>query len=322
MEKYVVGTLTKSEIEADPRDFKADAVLPNPTDTDLKNLPKAFSLGMYVGETYYQNGRWSCTALWTCHSMQIQNVQELLKNDVNKNKQIIEMIWNWKNPISLIREDLRTKMGHNLDDKKDSWDYVEKALNTCIKQGIKWKDFMGVDITYFGSSFAYKRDDVDWEQMLKYYLTKYPCVMVIKGTNKTWQEMTAGEVKTIMEWFETTGAHCICCVGYDEYWIRFLNSWSKNSQSKTKSVFRISWENHKKMIELWMINWRFWVLFDKEEAVVDLEKLKEENNMTELLKLLNKSRSKTSIKEVQNGIGDLGKLIRDNYPNANKAVPK
>lgn len=37
MEKFIVGALTKSEIEADPRDLKASNVLPVPTAQELAN---------------------------------------------------------------------------------------------------------------------------------------------------------------------------------------------------------------------------------------------------------------------------------------------
>ena len=41
-------------------------------------------------------------------------------------------------------------------------------------------------------------------------------------------------------------------------------------------MFRISYENVKKMSEEQMINWRYRQLFDKTESIVDLEKLKED----------------------------------------------
>ena len=321
--EYVVWTLTRSEIEADPRDFKADMVLTVPTDNELKNLPKAFSLGSLIWQTYYQNGRWSCTALGTVHSMLVQNIQELLKRMDNTSKDIIAwMIQNWENPISLSREDLWKKMGHKLEDKKDSGDYAENAMNTSIKQGILGTDEKWNPKTYFWLNFAYKKEDTKWDSMLKYYLTKYPLIMVIKWTQKTWQEMTAGEIQTVIEWYKTTGGHCVCCVWYDEHWIRFVNSRSKNTASKTKSAFCISWENHKKMVDLWMINWRFRVLFDKVEAVVDLELLKEEWDATVILEKLNKFYKKCRYPKVKDQIAILWNLLRSNYPEANKAVPK
>lgn len=48
MEKFIVGALTKSEIEADPRDLKASNVLPVPTAQELANLPEEFHREQYI----------------------------------------------------------------------------------------------------------------------------------------------------------------------------------------------------------------------------------------------------------------------------------
>jgi hypothetical protein len=48
-----------------------------------------------------------------------------------------------------------------------------------------------------------------------------------------------------------------------------------------------------------MANWRYWILFDKANAVVDLDLFNEENNAIEVLKLINKFYGKTRFDNVK-----------------------
>lgn len=115
------GCLTLSEDMMDERDFKAEETVE--LDYTIE-LPKSFSLGKWIRNTNYQNGWGSCTANATSHGVQVLAVEQ---------KQIVPVK---DNIITPNRKDLWTKMGHNLDDKNDSGDYVEKAINTALKQGI------------------------------------------------------------------------------------------------------------------------------------------------------------------------------------------
>jgi len=320
MENFVVWTLTKSEIEADPRDLKAEVVLPVPTAEDLKNLPEECHNEAFIGATYYQNGWGSCTSLGATHSMLIQNVKELATLNPEIASEIGAKLKSGVNPIELDRKDLWTKMGHKLEDMNDSGDYVEKALLTTNKQWIKGKDWNGNDVVFFGLNYA---DSWNYtNQMLKYWITKYPVVIVISGTNQTWNEMMSGEVKTIIEKVHSTWAHCICICWYDKYWIIVANSRKANDWTKKKCLFRISRANIPEMVKVWMLNRRYRVEFDKKDSVLDLDLYMEENNAIEILKLLTKFYNKTRFKDVQKECGDLGATIRKNYPRVNTMVPK
>ena len=321
--EYVVWTLVHSQISADPRDFQAEVVLPIPTPNELANLPEEFDQWMYIGATYYQNGWGSCTALWTTHSMLIQNTKEAQINNPDLLQTIINDLRQWENPIFLDWKDLWQKMGHDLNNENDSWDYVEKALQTAIDKGIGWKDINGNDYVFFWKNYAYTTagiTDLDISY-LKYYITKYPIVDVFLWNNNTWNEMEAWEVKTIITKSQSTGGHCISKTKYDAYGPYWTNSWTPNDTGKHKCTFRMSWDNYKKAITSWMINWRYRQLFDKADAVINLDKLKEDNNMTFLLQTLHDKYNTTSKVEVQKKISELWALIRKDYPNADKNVP-
>lgn len=320
MEKFVVWTLTKSEIEADPRDLKAEVVLPVPTTQELLNLPKEFHNEAFIGSTYYQNGRGSCTAMGTTHSMLIQNVKEFATLNPELTSEIEVKLTAGINPIELDRKDLWAKMGHKLDDKSDSWDYVEKALLTTNKLWIKWKDWNGKDVVFMWLSYADSRDYS--HNTFKYRITKYPVIIVISGTKTTRGEMMSGEIKTVIQKIHSTWAHCITVTWYDSYWLIVANSRTANNQNKHKCMFKISRETFDEMIKVWMINRRYRVEFDKKDSVLDLDLYVEESNAIELLKLLNKFYNKTRFKDTQKECWDLWATIRKNYPRADKEVPK
>ena len=321
--EFNVWTLVHSPITADPRDWKADAVLPTPTDKELANLPEAFDQWMYIGATYYQNGWGSCTALWTTHSMQIQNVKELQLENPDRLWEIVNDLKTWLNPIFLDRKSLWTKMGHNLANKEDSWDYAEKALQTAIDKGIDWVDIDWNNLVYYAKNYSYKTagfTDLDIAY-LKYYITKYPLVSVFLWNQNTWNEMSAWEVVTVLTPWQTTWWHCICNSWYDAYGPKRENSRTPNNANKKKCEFKMSWDNYKKAVQSWMINWRYRQLFDWKEAIVNLDKYKEDNNMTVLLQTLHDKYNTTSKVEVQKKISELWALIRKDYPNADKNVP-
>lgn len=319
MYNFVVWTKTKWEFEADPRDLVAEAVLQTPTAVDIKNLPTEYHNEALIGATYYQNGWGSCVALWTTHSMLMQNTRELIKKNPWLVQQIANKIKSGVNAIELYWEDLWTKMGHNLADKKDSGDYVEKGLSVTNKLGIKGKTYDGKDTVFFGLNYSHSRDYS--QNMLKYWITKYPLVIAISWTSKTWWEMMTGEVKTIIEKVKCTGAHCIDISWYDSYGIILPNSWSPNDKTGKKCMFRISWANIQKMVDVGMLNWRYWIEFDKEDAVLDLDMYIEENNAIEILRAINKFWGKTHYPDTQKACETLGATIRKNYTRANKEVP-
>lgn len=319
MYNFVVWTKTRWETEADPRDISVEEVLAVPTATDIANLPIEYHNEALIGATYYQNWYGSCTAMGTTHSMLVQNTKELIKKNPWLAQQVATKIKSGVNAVELYWEDLWTKMGHNLADKTDSGDYVEKALDTTNKKGIKGKTYDGAETVFFGLNYSYSRDYS--QNMLKYWLTKYPLVFVMSGTSLTWSEMMTGEVKTLIEKIKSTGSHCITCTWYDSYGLIVSNSWRPNDKTGKKCLFRISWANIQKMLNIGMLNWRYWVEFDKEDAVLDLDMYIEENNAIEILKAINKFWGKTHYSDTQKACETLGATIRKNYPRANKEVP-
>lgn len=320
MLNFVVWTLTKSEIEADPRDLKAETVLPSPTAQELATLPVEFHNESLIGETYYQNWRGSCTAMGTTHSMLIQNIKELVEKNPAIATQIYEKIKSWKNPVELDRKDLWKKMGHNLENKSDSGDYVEKALLTTNKNWIAGKDWNGKDVVFYGLNYADSRDYS--QSMLKYRITKYPIIIVISWNNEIRNQMMTWEVTTILEKIHSNWAHCILITWYNAYGIIVTNSRTGNDWAKKKCIFKIAWENIQKMLDVWMLNRRYRIEFDKKDAILDLDIFMEENNAIEILKLLTKFYNKTRFKDVQKECGDLWATIRKNYPRANTEVPR
>lgn len=320
METFVVWTKTKSPIEADPRDYKAEVVLPVPTKEQIASLPEEFHNEYYIGKTYNQGNYGSCVAMGTTHSMLMQNTKELIEKNPTLATQIVERIKSGVNAIELIWQDLWVKMGHNLNDTNDSWDYVENGLNTANKKGIAWKDFFGNDALFMGDSFSYSSDYS--KDMLKFYITKYPLIWVFGGNHAVWLEMLAGEVKTVLSRAEMTWFHCTSASGFVKAGVIVTNSRTGNDGKKNKCTFLVSWENIEKMVKSGMLNRRYRIEFDKKDATLDLDWYNEELNAIETLKMINKFYKKTRFNDVRSACGSLGLSIRKNYPNADKAVPK
>jgi hypothetical protein len=76
------------------------------------------------------------------------------------------------------------------------------------------------------------------------------------------------------------------------------------------------------MVQTGMLNWRYWIEFDKKDATLDLDLYIEENNAIEVLKLINSFYKKTRFADTRKECGEFGATIRKNYPRANLAVPK
>jgi hypothetical protein len=79
-----------------------------------------------------------------------------------------------------------------------------------------------------------------------------------------------------------------------------MNSRSPNDPTKKKCLFTLSWEMIQKMLDVGMLNWRYWVEFDKKDATLDLDVYLEESNAIEILKLLAKFYQKTRFATVRN----------------------
>lgn len=268
-------------------------------------LPGSFSLWKWIYKTNYQGWYWSCTSNWTSHWVQILNVKKwgIIPAD--------------KNIITPSRKDLRVKMWHNLDDKSDSWDYVEKAVSTALKEGILIEENWQLAKFDWYATDNWWHDDASIEQMKRYLYNWNPIIWLIRWNAKMWNEMTAGQIKTVPT--KTTWAHCIALVGWDETGLWFVNSWTPNDDKKLKSRFHIPYNIVK---ELWRrFNYRYRVLFMKADANKDPEYLKRKNVYLEILKILKKYYPEESA-EVQKWIEAYSASVRKAYPELNEELPK
>ncbi len=296
------GCLTLSQDMMDERDFVAWETIE--LDTSIQ-LPDSFSLWEWIWKTNYQNGRWSCTANWTSHWVQVLSVRKLWKKPEGEN--IVTPDW----------EDLRTKMWHDLKNKDDSWDYVEKAVNTALKSWIKTAEWWEC---YFDWFCYWQRacNDESIETMKRYLYRGCPIVRCLRWNKTTRTELTNWEYKTIIPVTQRTGWHCIALVGWDKGWLRFVNSRKPNDWKWLKSRFYVSYENMKKS---WgTFNRRYRVLFNKEDAKKDPAYLKRKNTAGLLIKAMKKMYL-VEWEDMKRGIEAFSKVIRAAYPELNEEIP-
>ncbi len=297
------GCLTLSQDMMDERDFIAWDTIE--LDTSVQ-LPESFSLWEWIRKTNYQNGRWSCTANWTSHWVQILSVRKEWKKPETENI------------ITPDRKDLRGKMWHDLKNKDDSWDYVERAVSTALKEWIlieeNWK-LAKYDWYCYGSR---ANNDESIETMKRYLYRGCPIVRCLRWNKTTRTELSKWELKTIIPVTQRTWGHCIALVGWDKWWLRFVNSRTANDGKGMKSRFYVSYETMKKS---WtMFNWRYRVLFNKEDAKKDPAYLKRKNTAGLLIKAMKKMYLEES-DDMKRGIEAFSKVIRATYPELNEEIP-
>ena len=294
--------LTLSEDMMDERDFKAEEVIE--LDTTIQ-LPKSFSLGQWIRKTNYQNWWGSCTSNATSHGVQVLAVKDNGKKPETEN--IITP--NWK--------DLWTKMGHDLNNKNDSWDYVEKAVNTALKEwisNVEWWESK-FDGYCYGSR---DRTDKSIETMKRYLYNWNPIVWCLRWNKTTWSELTKWQLRTLIDVTQRTGWHAVCLVWWDEWWLRFVNSWATNDGKGYKSRFYVTYADMKKLGTTF--NWRYWALFKKEQVKKDTEYLKRKSTAVVILKALKKQYDNEP-QEVKEAIVKLSQAYRKAYPEINEELP-
>lgn len=223
-----VWTFTLSEHDYDKRDFFAWNILKN---FDKLEEPKEIMRG--ISETYDQWKFWSCTAMWTTHSMKSQNEKEYWR----------KIFIDWK--------DLWGKAWHSLT-SYDWGDSVEKIVKTALSQGIAW-EIDGKPFLFKSDARCYGKRD-SWKKALIFT----PLIMVFQWDTTTWNEMTKGEVKTIKKW---KNGHCTLLPWFDWAWVYFYNS----RASKPIATFKISISNFEKAVACGMISWRWFGLMDKKD---------------------------------------------------------
>lgn len=294
--------LTLSEGMMDARDFKAEELI----QLDLtKQLPKSFSLGQRVYTTNYQNWWWSCTANATSHWAQILNVKDSWRIPISENIYTPD----WK--------DLRKKMWHDIEDINDSWDYVEKAMNTAIKMKIKNIEGWESSIDWYSyQERAWNMKSI--ETIKRYIFNDNPVNRCLRGNQTTRNELTNWQLRTFIPVDKRTWWHAVICVWRDEWWLWFLNSRRTNDGIWYKSRFYVTYND---MIRTsWMWNWRYRPLFRKEQAKVDPEYIKRKNSNLAVLKVLKKNYPNES-SEVKLAIEKFSQQIRKSYPEINEELP-
>ena len=270
-----------------------------------QTLPKNFSLGEWVYSTNYQWAYGSCTANSTSHGVQVLNVKAKWVKPTDSN--LITPSW----------RDLWKKMWHDLKDINDSWDYVEKAVSTAYKEWIVNEEW-GTS-TFDGYCTEDFSPDNKWIETIKRYIYNWnPAIWLIQWNQTTWSELTKWQLKTIIPYAQRTGWHAVCCVGWDNGWFWFLNSWKTNDWKGLKSRFYVTYGTLK--ASQWMFNWRYWLPFKEEQAIKDSEYMKRKSIWTAVIQLLKKTYHNESPK-MQKAIEAFSKVYRAEYPEINEEIP-
>ena len=296
------GCLCLPEWLADSRDFKAEEVIA--LDRTIK-LPKHFTLGKRIHKTNYQNWWGSCTANATSHGVQVLNVMQWWVEPTEDNI------------ITPDRKDLRTNMWHNLKDKNDSWDYVENAVSTALKNLIKNED--DTVSKYDGYSVQDRARNEKWIETIKRYIyNNNPIVWCLRWNKTTWTELTKWQLKTFIPVEDRTGGHAVAIVGRDEWWLWFVNSWKPNDGVGNKSRFYVTYQ---KLLECAsMLNRRYRPLFMRHQVIQNPIYLKRKANALELLKIAKKMYPEETA-ETQKAIEQLSRQLRKTYPELNDELP-
>lgn len=292
--------LTLPEEMAEATDFEAEEAIK--VDYSVK-LPEFFSLWKWIYKTSNQGNLGACTSLGTTHWVQILNVKKGGVEPTTKN--IITPQW----------KDLWAKMWHSTT-KYDGWDYVEKAVSTALKEWILIEENWQLAKFDAYATQEWDRSDKAIDLMKRYLYQGCPIVRCVRWDKKTWTEMTKWEVKTIPA--NPTWGHCIALVGWDATGFWFINSWTPNDDKKLKSRFHISYKTLKDFGA--KFNYRYRVLYIKEDAKVDPEYLKRKNIALLVLQVLKKQYNNEP-REVQSAIVTLSQALRKVYPELNEDLP-
>ena len=295
------GCLSLPREYASATDFKASTTIKLDYSVEL---PKHFSLGEWIYSTNYQWAYGSCTANSTSHWVQVLNVKAWGKKPVDCN--IITPSW----------RDLWSKMWHNLNDVNDSWDYVEKAVNTALKNWISNEEW-GVSTFDWYATEDWTRNDKWIELMKRYIYNGNPIIWCLQWNKTAWNELAEWELKTEIPVSSRTGGHAVACVGWDETWFWFVNSWRTNDWKWLKSRFLVKYGFLKSST---MFNWRYWLPFKQEQVPLDTEYIKRKNRHILVLSALKKTYPEES-NEMKKAIEQFSQIVRKSYPEINDELP-
>ena len=248
--EFTTGALCKSPEEMDKRDFQTEMVFWTVTDEMLKDLPEEVDLIKEINETYKQGSIPCCTATALCHAVLIENIFDHLNNKI-----FLDQKKQWTENQGKERK------------SDESGDYLENALKSARKNGIKGKLADGTDFSFKIDGYSYSGVNTDFERFLKtiaYYLKiKRPLYWNLRGNSKTSKEMSAGEIKTVYKYNETTRGHAIVLwkIDFKRKIVWFANSRQRNTVNKewtkTLSVFEISFDIFEQLIKNNVFGWRY-----------------------------------------------------------------
>lgn len=294
------GALTLPEDMAEATDFEASEAIK--LDYSVK-LPEFFSLWKWIYKTSNQGSLGACTSLGTTHGVQILQVKKGGVEPTTKN--IITPQW----------KDLWAKMWHSTT-KYDGWDYVERAVSTALKEWILIEENGKLAKFDAYATWDWDRSDKAIDTMKRYLYQGCPIVWCVRWDKKTWNEMSKWKVETVPT--NPTWGHCIALVGWDAWGFWFVNSWTPNDDKKLKSRFYISFKTMKDFGA--KFNYRYWVLYIKEDAKKDPEYLKLKNINLVVLQALKKyyEQEPTSVKQA---IVTLSQAMRKEFPELNEDLP-
>lgn len=285
---------------AEATDFEASEAIK--IDKSVK-LPSNFSLWKRIYKTSNQWSLWACTSLGTSHWVQILNVKKGWVEPTTKNI------------ITPKRKDLWAKMWHSTT-QYDWGDYVEKAVSTALKEWILIEENWELARFDAYATDSWDRNDASIEMMKRYLYAWCPIIWSIRWNKQTWTEMTKWQITTTD--YTPTWWHCIALVWRDESWMRFVNSWRANDWKWLKSRFHIPYNVMK---QLWSkLNYRYWVLYMKEDEAKSAEYLKRKNAHLAVLKVLKKYYPEEN-SEVKKWIEAYSTSVRNAYPELNKELP-
>lgn len=298
--KAIEWALTLPEDMAEATDFEASEAIK--INKNVK-LPSSFSLWKWIYKTSNQWSLWACTSLGTSHGVQILNVKKGWIEPTTKN--IITPMW----------KDLWAKMWHSTT-QYDWGDYVEKAVSIALKEWILIEENWELARFDAYATDSWGRDDASIEMMKHYLYAWCPIIWCIRWNKQTWTEMTKWQITTTD--YTPTWWHCIALVWRDKDWMRFINSWSTNDWKWLKSRFHVPYNVMK---QLWgKLNYRYWVLYMKEDEKKSAEYLKRKNIHKVIIEALKKYYPEESA-EVKKWIEAYSASVRKAYPELNKEVP-
>lgn len=301
-EKIISNALTLPKENADKRDFKASEAIKIDRTVEL---PESFSLWEWIYKTNNQGKFWSCTSNATSHWVQVLKVKKGWVKPTNNN------IYTPK------RQDLWTKMGHDMGNVNDSWDYVEKAVETAYKQWIELEEW-GLAMFDAYATDDWDAEEINFDTMKRYIYDWKPIVWCMRWNTYTRADLRKWELKSSAALKNWDWWHAICVVGWDPTWLRILNSRSPNDEPKRKSRFHVDYNIL--LAHRYMFNRRYRVLYNKEDAKLDPEYLKNKNNAKLLITAL-KSIYEKEDEKIREAIIPLSSALRKKYPELNEEIP-